>query len=105
MPERLASNEESYKSKEMAAKIETLFVVNGLLKLKLHPKEKSCVLGLIGLSRVLFFIFSYPLACSFCHYYPLSLLSLLSFLRVSNLSFFHRFDSSVPEDIYQHHGG
>lgn len=50
MPERLASNEESYKSKEMAAKIETLFVVNGLLKLKLHPKEKSCVLGLIGLS-------------------------------------------------------
>ena len=47
-------------------------VVNGLLKLKLHP---------------------------------LSLLSLLSFLRVSNLSFFHRFDSSVPEDIYQHHGG
>ena len=69
MPERLASNEESYKSKEMAAKIETLFVVNGLLKLKLHPKEKSCVLGLIGL----FHLFSSA---------RLFLLSLLSIITI-----------------------
>ena len=40
MPKRLAFKEESYQSKEMAAKIETLFVVSSLLKLKLHPKEK-----------------------------------------------------------------
>ena len=41
MPKRLAFKEESYQSKEMAAKIETLFVVSSLLKLKLHPKEKN----------------------------------------------------------------
>ena len=41
MPKGLAFKEESYQSKEMAAKIETLFVVSSLLKLKLHPKENK----------------------------------------------------------------